>query len=263
MQNFGEQLIFARKQKGMTQEQLARAMNVTRQGVSNWERNQSVPDLASIQRLANILEYEFLIPEDEKEAKPARGKAPEKELRLRISGKSAAMCVFSFIAGLLVMFLAMHISSPVTGEYIGSGINPNTINYFTQARSYRDNAAHIEITASENPCLLEVHDPYPDGLGWLYTFYFTETNGVDFYPETYTEYFFSDVDVCNTCVLSKDDLIIAWRGDKIPAHEQRTLRGGTPKDDSIGLGIKLAGKDARGNALEFFGYMPFSHEIKK
>jgi len=45
-----------RKSKGMTQEELAIRLNVVRQTVSKWEKAQSVPDAALLQKLADVFE---------------------------------------------------------------------------------------------------------------------------------------------------------------------------------------------------------------
>ena len=45
----------ARKNKGMTQSELAQAMNVTDKAVSKWERDLSCPDVASLSKLAETL----------------------------------------------------------------------------------------------------------------------------------------------------------------------------------------------------------------
>ncbi|MDE7222332.1 MAG: helix-turn-helix domain-containing protein [Acetatifactor sp.] len=48
----GEQLAFLRREKRITQEQLAQAMGVTNQAVSKWESGQSYPDITLLPRLA-------------------------------------------------------------------------------------------------------------------------------------------------------------------------------------------------------------------
>lgn len=48
----GEQLAFLRREKQITQEQLAQAMGVTNQAVSKWESGQSYPDITLLPRLA-------------------------------------------------------------------------------------------------------------------------------------------------------------------------------------------------------------------
>lgn len=45
-----------RKQKGLTQEELAIRLNVVRQTVSKWEKGLSVPDAVQLQKLAEVLE---------------------------------------------------------------------------------------------------------------------------------------------------------------------------------------------------------------
>lgn len=55
MKNIGETIASLRKEKGMTQSELAEKMNVTDKAVSKWERNLSCPDINTISKLANIL----------------------------------------------------------------------------------------------------------------------------------------------------------------------------------------------------------------
>lgn len=51
----GEMISTLRKEKNMTQNDLAEKMNVTDKAVSKWERNLSCPDVNSIPKLAEIL----------------------------------------------------------------------------------------------------------------------------------------------------------------------------------------------------------------
>ena len=53
---FGENLKTLRKNKGITQEELAARLNVVRQTISKWEKGQSVPDSEMLVRLAEIFE---------------------------------------------------------------------------------------------------------------------------------------------------------------------------------------------------------------
>lgn len=46
-----------RKEKNMTQEQLAEKLNVARQTVSKWETGETVPDIDSLKKLANLLDF--------------------------------------------------------------------------------------------------------------------------------------------------------------------------------------------------------------
>ena len=52
---FGNMVAALRKEKGMTQLELAEKMGVTDKAVSKWERDLSFPDVSSIPKLAEIL----------------------------------------------------------------------------------------------------------------------------------------------------------------------------------------------------------------
>ena len=45
-----------RKNKGLTQEELANRLNVVRQTISKWEKGLSVPDAEMLQKIADVLE---------------------------------------------------------------------------------------------------------------------------------------------------------------------------------------------------------------
>lgn len=53
---FSQTLQTVRKNRGMTQEELATRLNVTRQTVSKWEKGLSVPDAELLVRISEILE---------------------------------------------------------------------------------------------------------------------------------------------------------------------------------------------------------------
>ena len=56
MRSIGETIASLRKEKGMTQNELAEKMNVTDKAVSKWELDLSCPDVNTISKLADILE---------------------------------------------------------------------------------------------------------------------------------------------------------------------------------------------------------------
>lgn len=54
--NMAERIQYLRKQKGFSQEELADKVGVSRQAVSKWEINQSIPDLKNIIIMSEIFE---------------------------------------------------------------------------------------------------------------------------------------------------------------------------------------------------------------
>ena len=62
----GSKLKKARNEKGLTQEQTADALGVSRQTISNWENNKSYPDIISVIKMSEIysISLDHLLKED-------------------------------------------------------------------------------------------------------------------------------------------------------------------------------------------------------
>lgn len=56
MSNIGKTIKKIRAEKGLTQEQLAEQLHVTRQAVSNWEQEKTQPDVETLTTMAEVLE---------------------------------------------------------------------------------------------------------------------------------------------------------------------------------------------------------------
>ena len=54
--NFGEQFKAIRKEKKMTQEQVAEQLHVSRQAISNWENNKNLPDIEMTIQIARVFQ---------------------------------------------------------------------------------------------------------------------------------------------------------------------------------------------------------------
>jgi len=52
----GEKIQILRKQQGMSQEQLAEKMHISRQAISRWELNESMPDVENLIKLSNLFD---------------------------------------------------------------------------------------------------------------------------------------------------------------------------------------------------------------
>ena len=63
---FSEKLQSLRKKAGLSQEQLAEQMNVTRQAISKWETGEGMPDVDNLLPLARLLHttVDYLLDED-------------------------------------------------------------------------------------------------------------------------------------------------------------------------------------------------------
>lgn len=100
---FADKLIELRKRHGMSQEELADRLNVTRQSVSKWEGAQSVPDLQKVVQLSQLFEVstDVLLKDEltlgqaepiEQNAVSKRVSLSDAEAFLNYSVKSARRC---------------------------------------------------------------------------------------------------------------------------------------------------------------------------
>ena len=91
----GKRIALLRKEKGLTQEELASHMGVSPQAVSKWENDQTCPDISALPKLARLFDVtvdELL--EGKQELAPVRLLPPEerkdlKDMMLRVTVDSA------------------------------------------------------------------------------------------------------------------------------------------------------------------------------
>ena len=77
MSNIGKNITKLRKEKGITQEQLAERLHVTRQAVSHWENGKTHPDIDILTALAEYFEIsieELIYGEKREDSKIIIGK---------------------------------------------------------------------------------------------------------------------------------------------------------------------------------------------
>ena len=65
--NFSEKLQLFRKSKGMTQEELAEKLDVSRQAVAKWESGQVYPDISNLIQISNLFNVtvDYLVRDQE------------------------------------------------------------------------------------------------------------------------------------------------------------------------------------------------------
>ena len=107
----GENITALRKQRGMSQQTLAESLFVTRQTISKWEKNLSVPDADALVRLADALEttVQSLLGQPE-EASAAPGEIAavlsriNDQLAIQNRRRSRVWKVVAWMIGLYVAF---------------------------------------------------------------------------------------------------------------------------------------------------------------
>ena len=119
---FHEIIAEKRKEKGISQVELARLMNVTKQAVSKWETGKSMPDMALLPKLAEVLGVsvdEILTgKEPVRQAEPARQVQPveqEQTVEREAPRKKSVRKLCAIVVPILVLAI---IASTLMGVYI-------------------------------------------------------------------------------------------------------------------------------------------------
>lgn len=126
----GEKITELRNKKGLTQEQLANLLNVTRQAISKYENNQSEPDLATIRRLCTIFDvrYEELLGELDISNKTEVREINKEELK-QTPFTSLLVSIFLFVfSACFLGFLALNIGSIFI--YFDGGVVSSNFNFY-------------------------------------------------------------------------------------------------------------------------------------
>ena len=107
---FSEKLLTLRKAKGITQEQLAEKLDVTRQSISKWESGQSVPELEKIVALSTIFDVstDYLLKSSEIDDLSVKTEMLEKQQQQMLAREQRQhqiwACILYTIAVYLVFF---------------------------------------------------------------------------------------------------------------------------------------------------------------
>ena len=127
----GEKIQRLRKEKGISQEELAAQLSVSRQAVSKWELGESMPDTENVVRLSNLFEVttDFLLKDgavrDNEEKLDSTERAVliisiKRKLMLGTSIAFIAFSVFCFVTA--VSYLGSLLSMIIGLINFGTGI---------------------------------------------------------------------------------------------------------------------------------------------
>lgn len=138
---FGEKLQELRKQKNMTQEELAKELFVSRAAVSKWESNRGYPGIDSLKEISryfhisidDLLSGEELLVAAESDS----------ETKLKAAG--------SRIAGILDLGMLLLLFGPFFGQTKDGGIQAVSLLGLTECQGYRK-AAYLILTAGLIVC---------------------------------------------------------------------------------------------------------------
>ena len=194
MQTFAQELSALRKERGITQEQLAQALSVSRTTVSRWESGKALPDIETVRQLSRLLNHNFFSPEDPEDA-PVVSESPVEEPipaakeppRPRPGWRIAAVCGLCLIllAGVLLLRggAAVPESSPTPTATATPIHTPSPTATDAPATAVPEKAsAEIVITPSQKVAYVDIIavDDGREVYGWRVDYRFENRSDVPF-----------------------------------------------------------------------------------
>ncbi|MEG0640672.1 MAG: helix-turn-helix transcriptional regulator [Clostridia bacterium] len=266
MSTFEDQLISARKERGITQEQLAEEMNVSRQTISHWENGRMKPDEETMKRLSELLKLEECT-----EAAPMAldEKHTAKSSKLLIRVLAAFVC--GIAATLLVVYGLLPLTAkkaepiPVQATQEQQELLPADypFEWYQQPAVNEAGKAYLEFAPAVSPVkLMQMGD---EGVyTWDIVYFINEINDIPFTITKYTETFFnSEQGVLSVYVKTGAECTRVWQTAMIQSGLNYGYNVYRKVDGSIGYGAAIEGIDANGNELAFGLYIPLSHEKER
>ena len=271
----GRQIAEARHRKGMTQDEVARQMNLSRQALSHWEQGRNLPDVESLRRLSRILGCSFDLGGNEAEAEPpvpdpapAAAPAdvpPPPRPEARKNWPRAWLLLPAALLAALAAFLLLRRAPAPAGAPPTVSPTPDRASVIriesgsTAPPAKNDGPASGTLPPSGRTAeiRIESEDPIPPteddgfvtGVGWIFTIYLQETGGAAFDVESLSAEFYDERGLIDS--LSYDPPSI-WAGSRrIPAGGRRKVSGGVCLPGVKRLSFFLYGTDENGHERTF------------
>ncbi len=117
----GSKLKRARNEKGITQENAAELLDVSRQTISNWENNKSYPDIISVIKMSDIysVSLDHLLKEEKSMKQTYQEFLEESTNTVKAKRNLGKIILFStyFIIWVVAMIVFLQTKGPMTSEF--------------------------------------------------------------------------------------------------------------------------------------------------
>lgn len=267
MQPLNQRITNARKALGLTQEQIAEAMSVSRQTVSHWETGRVQPDEATRRQLFALLH----IPEEEQ---PAIAETVEREHKpRRLAQRLAVAFLCGVLATLVVVYGLAHRMPAKTqaneaqvdeAQMNGTPADGYSFAWFQQPDENDPEKAFIRMIPLTSPVLLTEDAQFSSQYVWKIQYTIEETNGISFTVERFTEIFFNqEQGVMDAYERVGEECQRFWPSLTFEGNGMYAYNVNRPVGGCIGYGAVLEGHDANGQPLSFRVYIPLSQEIHR
>lgn len=264
MEPLNRRISKARKSLGMTQEQVAEAMNVSRQTVSHWENGRVQPDEATQKRLFALL---------------GMGEPEAEQPEVRCRRCDTVMLICAFLCGVLATLLVVYgimpafepddktdtttlSAAPLDSEPLQLADYP--VEWYQQPAENEEGKAYVKLTAMQAPVKLTAIEDAPLPYAWNIVYEFQETNGIPFTVTRMTEVFFdSEGNVVFSLEMGSDEFAGFFEESTLVPGKNYGYNLSRLISTDVAYGVVLEGVDANGNELAFPLYIPLSQEIEK
>lgn len=270
MQSIGERISAARKAKGMTQEELATLLNVSRPTISHWENGRILPDVEMLNALSKVLDTNFFLEEqapamaEEAEdaaqtpiqAEEAQSQADEPAARpARRKGLFIGLAALALVAiGVCLFFLLRDEPKNLPAASPEQTAETDLMAYYARKVSEAAPAqgqAYLTIEPRENP-VRPSRIPESERPMWMYEFVVRATNDIAFTVKEIvmieiTEPPFTPIPTTLTPQTAY------WSSATLTQETPEFFNGGMPVQAIQGVAMTVTGTDANGNELTFYG----------
>lgn len=292
-QPLNEVLRLRRRAKGLTQEQLAEIIHVSRQTISNWENGRANPDYELLKQLSETLETPLsTLLGVEEPAPPEAGSSTDAGPSTEAGSPPEAPAPFGDAPAvaegipasdapptsdspprwrrrwLAALLCALCAAAALAGVLVHRANrqppiipSPYPIEWFEQETARVEGQAYVSMKVLQTPVKrtgLNSDTCYT----WKYRLQLCEQGGVGFNVTQLVEYYFHENGHHHVDTTSAEQLQIGVGSNELRANGVRSLNvQNQSKQCFLGVGYLLEGVDANGNALSFRCYVPYSREI--
>ena len=280
MPSVNQKIADARRALGMTQEQVAAAMNISRQTVSHWENGRVTPDEATRKQLFALLQ----IPEEEPQ--PAPAPARRRLWPLAAAFLCGVALTLAVVYGLIPALTpepqpvaapvvtevpapdatVLPDETPVPGETEDAPLLPPDFppEWYREPAENIEGQAYLHISPWQSPVLLTPVEDAPFPYVWNVVFSMEETNGVPFTITRMTEVFFNENgEIGDVYIMGHAEATDFFQDEALQPHKSYAYNIGRPACGDTGYGLALEGVDENGYERAFSLYVPLSQEIEK
>lgn len=265
MNDLGQKIRQARRVKGLTQEQLADAMHVSRQTISHWENNRTLPDYLLLCELAKTLETDVVAFLQEL---PAGPEAEEAEAAEALPAEAAEETALPdpapvkrrlSLRQLLLIAAALLVLLVGTGTVVCLRSQPEPSGYtaawFMEQPPAAENAAFLHTYCLESP--IQARQRRPDATPMYQFSIYIREKSVGCTMDSITLVYFCGDRVLLVDALAQEDFInLGLVTPYLAGNHMRRISMGMPAGEDTGIGIHITGTDDNGNPMESRCYLP-------